>query len=51
MKKVIDSDNQRVLETFDAKDTDKVLHKYQNDGRWEDVGVDRDGDIILWAEL
>lgn len=51
MKKVIDADNKRVLETFDPKDTDKVLEKYQNDGRWEDVGVDVDGDIILWEVL
>ena len=51
MKKVINADNLRIVETFDPKNTDEVLEKYQNDGRWEDVQVDRDGDIILWEEL
>lgn len=50
MKKVIDADNEKVLEMFNEKDTSKVLSKYQTDGRWEDVGVDIDGDIILWKD-
>lgn len=51
MKKVLDGDLQIVLETFDPKDTQKVLEKYENDERWEDVGIDCDGDIVLYEEL
>lgn len=50
-RRVIDSDNQRVIEVFDNSETDLKLKQYENDGRWEDVSVDRDGDIILWEEL
>lgn len=50
MKKVIDADNQRVLETFEEKDTDSKVAYYQSLGKWNDVSVDRDGDIILWEE-
>ena len=48
MKKVIDADNMKLIETFDEKETAKILKKYEEDGRWLDVMVDRDGDIILW---
>lgn len=50
MKKVIDADNQKVLETFEVKDTEKKVAYYQSLGKWNDVSVDRDGDIILWEE-
>lgn len=50
-KKVIDGDNNRVIEYFDEDNTFEVLERYKNDGRWEDVGVDVDGDIVLWEEL
>ena len=48
---VIDADNQQMIEEFDTTDTETVLARYKEDGRWEDVSVDRDGDIILWETL
>lgn len=48
--KVIDADNMRILEFFDAKNTDQVIAKYKQMGKWDDVSVDRVGDIILWKE-
>ena len=50
MKKVIDADNQKVLQTFEEKDTEKTLAYYRSLGKWNDISVDRDGDIILWEE-
>lgn len=49
--KVIDADNNRLLETFQESEKDQILEKYENDGRWEDVAFDCDGDLILWEEL
>ena len=51
MKKVIDADNQRILEHFDEIETEIILNKYKEDGRWDDVSVDIHGDIILWEDL
>lgn len=51
MKKVIDAENMVCLETFNLEETQIVLEKYENDGRWEDVSIDIDGDIILYEEL
>jgi len=50
MKKVIDADNQKILEYFDKKDTDNIRRKYTNMGKWEDISLDSDGDLILWEE-
>ncbi len=47
-KIVVDADVPVVLENFNEADTDEVLEKYESMGRWADVSVDRDGDIILW---
>lgn len=49
-KKVIDADNQRVIETFDVSETERVKAKYEAMGKWSDISVDIDGDIILWEE-
>ena len=51
MKKVIDGDLMKCLETFNSKETDRILEKYKDDGRWEDISIDNDGDIILYSEL
>lgn len=51
MKMVIDGDQMKCLEKFSIEETPKVLKKYQEDGRWEDVGVDNDGDIVVYKEL
>lgn len=50
LKKVIDGDKLELVETFDPKDTEVILEKYRNDGRWEDVRVDFEGDVILWEK-
>jgi len=51
MKKVIDGDLMECLETFNPEETNEILQKYENEGRWEDVSIDSDGDIILYSEL
>ena len=48
---VIDADIQKIIGTFSPEDVDEVLTRYQQDGRWEDVSVDIDGDIILWKTI
>ena len=50
MKKVIDADNNKLIETFDEKETDSKVKYYESLGKWDDFSVDRDGDIILWEE-
>lgn len=47
-QKVIDADNNTLLETFDKKDTKKKVKEYEAMGKWDDVSVDHDGDIVLW---
>lgn len=49
-KKVIDGDSQRIVDRFDEKDTKQTLEYYESLGKWSDVSVDRDGDIILWKD-
>lgn len=50
-KKIIDGDNMKVLKYFDAEDTDSIVEHYKNVGKWDDVSVDIDGDVILYKEL
>jgi hypothetical protein len=50
-KKVIDGDTMKCLETFDEDETKTVVKKYTDIGKWDDVSIDSDGDIILYAEL
>ena len=49
-KKVIDADNQKILETFDETETEFKLQYYESLGKWDDVSLDHNGDIILWEE-
>jgi len=51
MKKVIDADNNKLLEEFDKSQTDEKVEYYKSLGKWDDVSIDCDGDIILWEEL
>ena len=48
MKKVIDGDTMKCLETFDENQTQTILEKYQELGKYDDISVDTDGDIILY---
>ena len=55
MKKVIDADNNKLLEEFkeeetDEKETDSKVKYYESLEKWDDISVDRNGDIILWEE-
>ena len=49
-KVVIDADNQVLLERFDEKDTEERVAYYESLGKWDDIGVDQGGDIILWED-
>lgn len=51
MKKVIDGDKMKCLETFLSEETEKVMKKYKEDGKWEDVSLDNDGDIIIYKNI
>jgi len=48
MKKVIDSQTMKCLETFHESQTEDILDKYRNMGKWDEVETDSDGDIILY---
>lgn len=50
MCKVINADVGRTLETFDTQDVLNVIKRYEGMGKWNTVGLDRDGDVILWKE-
>ena len=50
IKVVIDADNQIILERFAEKETNKKLAYYESLNKWDDIGVDLNGDIILWEE-
>ena len=50
MKRVIDADNNTILETFPESETEIKVAYYESLGKWDDISVDHDGDIILWEE-
>ena len=47
MKKVIDMKTMKILEHFEASDTDRILKRYEHMAFWKKVYVDDAGDIIL----
>ena len=49
-QRVIDGDNMRTLEFFAAEDTNSVLARYRAMGKWDEVEVDCEGDVILYKE-
>lgn len=49
-QKVIDADNQVILEYFAPVETRLIKTKYQTMDKWNDISVDRSGDIILWKD-
>ena len=49
-KRVIDADNNKVLEWFTIPETEDKVKHYQSLGKWKDVSVDHAGDIILWED-
>lgn len=50
MKKVIDGETMKCLEKFQEKETDNIIKKYASLGKWADVQIDIDGDVILWEK-
>lgn len=48
MKKVIDTDNMKILETFKKWDGEKMLARYRNMALWDNAEIDSEGDILLW---
>jgi len=40
----------KCLERFNPDQTDIILAKYRNMGKWDEVETDNDGDVILWNE-
>jgi hypothetical protein len=48
---VIDGDIMKCLEKFEENQTERILEKYKSLGKWDDVSVDANGDIILYREL
>ena len=51
MKNVIDADNEKILEYFEESDTKMIKEKYEIIGKWDDISIDFNGDLILWEEL
>lgn len=49
--KVVDGDNLVLMDTFTEDEREETLKRYQEDGRWEDVDFDADGDLILFKIL
>lgn len=50
-RKVIDGDTMKCLEMFEENQTKQILEKYKALGKWDDISVDIDGDIVLYKEL
>ena len=48
LNRVIDGETMKVIEMFHENQTEQMIEKYKLIGKWEDVKVDRDGDLILW---
>jgi hypothetical protein len=48
-KKVYDGDNLKEIETFNQENTDEVVKRLEDSGKWDEVGVDIEGDIICYT--
>ena len=48
MKRVFDGDNMRLLETFEEKDRERIIRKYEEQGF--EVLPDRDGDLVIFEQ-
>lgn len=49
-RKVFDGDNLKIIDYFYPDETEIYLEKYRNNGKWEDVETDIDGDIVLFKK-
>lgn len=50
LKMVIDADNNKCLEKFEESKAEEMKAKYEAIGKWADVGLDVNNDLILWEE-
>jgi hypothetical protein len=50
IQKVIRGDDLKFMESFDDSETMEIINKYEELG-YEDVAVDRNGDIIIFKKL
>lgn len=48
MKKIYDGDNLKLLGEFPEEKTEEYIEIYKSYGKWQDVSVDINGDIILF---
>jgi hypothetical protein len=49
-KMVIDADNQKCIGYFKVSETEETKAKYETMNKWNDISIDRNGDLILWEE-
>jgi len=50
LKMVIDADNNKCLERFEESKAEEMKAKYEAMGKWSDVGLDGNNDLILWED-
>ena len=50
LKMVIDADNNKCLERFKESKAEEMKAKYEAMGKWADVGLDFNNDLILWED-
>ena len=50
LKMVIDADNNKCLERFEESKAEEIKAKYEAMGKWDDVGLDVNNDLILWED-
>jgi hypothetical protein len=47
---VIDADNNKCIERFEESKAQEIKAKYEAMGKWADIGLDVNNDLILWEE-
>jgi hypothetical protein len=50
LKMVIDADNNKCLERFEESKAEEIKEKYEAMGKWSDVGLNVNNDLILWED-
>ena len=50
LKMVIDADNNKCIERFEESKAEEMKAKYEAMGKWADVGLDFNNDLILWED-
>ena len=50
LKMIIDAYNNKCLEKFEESKAKEMKAKYEAMGKWADVGLDVNNDLILWED-